>query len=55
MTELQKSLERLLKPGTYGHLELDISDGEIAIIRETITRKLISRMGHTRSNDKPKQ
>lgn len=50
MNELQRALERLLKPGTYGHIELDISDGELIVIRETITKKLISRKGNPRND-----
>lgn len=48
--DLAKALERLLKPGVYGHIELDISDGQIAVIRETRTTKLITRMGHSRND-----
>ena len=48
--ELTVALERLLKPGIYGHIELDISDGEIIVIRETKTTKLQSRKGNSRND-----
>lgn len=49
--ELSKALERLLRPGVYGHVEVDVSDGEIIVIRETVTKKLISRKGNPRNDN----
>jgi len=49
-TALQEALDKLLKPGIYGHVELDISDGEIIVVRETKTTKLQSRKGNSRND-----
>jgi len=49
MEKLQQALDKLLKPGIYGHLEVDINDGEIAVIRETVTTKFTTRRGNPRN------
>ena len=48
MNEVSQALARLIKRGCYGHLEIDIADGEIVVVRETHTTKLQSRRGNTR-------
>jgi hypothetical protein len=48
MDKVKTALEKLLKPGTYGHLEIDIADGEIAVVRETVTTKYQTRRGNPR-------
>jgi len=51
MEEVTKALQRLMQPGFYGHVEIDISDGEVIVIRETKTTKLMSRKGNSRTNE----
>ena len=48
--KLREALDKLLKPGIYGHLEIDVNDGEIAVIRETKTTKLTTRRGNPRND-----
>jgi hypothetical protein len=48
--EVQKALDRATVPGYYGHIEIDIADGEIIVVRETRTTKLISRRGNSRND-----
>jgi len=45
---LKEALDKLLMPGIYGHLELDINDGEVAVLRETVTTKFTTRRGNPR-------
>jgi hypothetical protein len=49
-TDVQRALERALVPGNYGHIEIDIADGEVIVIRETKTSKLQSRKGNARND-----
>jgi hypothetical protein len=50
MDKLQEAIKRTQVPGYYGHLEIDINDGEIAVIRETKTTKLTTRRGSPRND-----
>ena len=49
-TNVQEALDRSQVPGYYGHIEIDISDGEIIVVRETRTTKLQSRKGNSRND-----
>jgi hypothetical protein len=55
MDEINKALNRASVPGYYGRIEIDIVDGEIAMIREERATKILSRKGHPRYENNPRQ
>jgi len=50
MDKVQEALKKMLVPGYYGHLEVDVNDGEVAVVRETKTTKFTTRRGNPRND-----
>lgn len=50
MDRVQEALKNAQVPGYYGHIEIDINDGEVAVVRETKTTKFTTRRGNPRND-----
>ena len=50
MDKIEKALREVQTPGYWGSLELDVSDGQITVIRKIETTKLTTRKGAIRDD-----